>query len=370
MTCRILYLIAQLGPGGQERQLYYLLKNLDRELYRPALAVWNFDRLDTYVSKIRNLGVPLFPLPNGVHRGQKLIALRGLIRKLHAEVVHSYSFYTNFGTWWACLGTPALPVGSLRSSFSAGLLYDGKVLGKLSARWPQRQICNNRKAASDAGGRSTFFSPERLYVVPNGVDLKQFSPIPVPQTLARIIGIGSLIPLKRWDLLLLAADQLKRRGFAFRLSIIGEGFLRDSLAQSISALNLADCIELPGFVEDVPKLLAQSHFLVHSSDIEGCPNAVLEAMACGRAVVATDAGDVRFVVEDGKTGFVVSRGDIASLTECMARLIANRELCAIMGKAGRAKAEREFSLDRLTAETLAAYRAAGWKDVATSVTRL
>jgi glycosyltransferase involved in cell wall biosynthesis len=88
----------------------------------------------------------------------------------------------------------------------------------------------------------------------------------------------------------------------------------------------------------------------------------MEAMACGRAVVATDAGDVPELVEDGKTGFVVNRGDDAMLTDCMAALITNHALCRRMGEAGRAKAEREFGLDRLVSETLAAYRSMGWKD--------
>ena len=66
-----------------------------------------------------------------------------------------------------------------------------------------------------------------------------------------------------------------------------------------------------------------------------------------------------------KTGFVVPRGDDAALVERMATLIADRELCHRMGEAGRLKAEREFGLDRLVSETLAAYRAAGWKDTLT-----
>ena len=88
----------------------------------------------------------------------------------------------------------------------------------------------------------------------------------------------------------------------------------------------------------------------------------MEAMACGRAVVATDVGDTPSIVDHQKTGFVVPRGDDAALVERMATLIADRELCRRMGEAGRLKAEREFGLDRLVSETLAAYRAAGWKD--------
>ncbi len=88
----------------------------------------------------------------------------------------------------------------------------------------------------------------------------------------------------------------------------------------------------------------------------------MEAMACGRAVVATDAGDVPSLVEDGKTGFVVRRGDDAMLLEKVSTLINDRDLCRQMGQAGRTRAERDFGLDRMASETLATYRAVGWRD--------
>jgi glycosyltransferase involved in cell wall biosynthesis len=121
-------------------------------------------------------------------------------------------------------------------------------------------------------------------------------------------------------------------------------------------------VQFLGPRDDIPTLLGNSAFLVHTADTEGCPNIVMEAMACGRAVVATDAGDVPVLVENGKTGFVVRRGDDASLIEAMASLIADAALCCRMGEAGRIKAEQDFGLERLVAETLAAYRAAGWRD--------
>jgi glycosyltransferase involved in cell wall biosynthesis len=134
------------------------------------------------------------------------------------------------------------------------------------------------------------------------------------------------------------------------------------LEQQAQELGIADCLEFMGYTENISGLLANAQFLVHTSDSEGYPNVVMEAMACGRAVVATDAGDIPSLVEDGKTGFVVHRGDEATLLARMVTLMTDHDLCRRMGEAGRSKAERQFGLDRLVSETLAAYQSMGWKD--------
>jgi glycosyltransferase involved in cell wall biosynthesis len=169
------------------------------------------------------------------------------------------------------------------------------------------------------------------------------------------------LSVKRWDRLVRAALALKQQGFNFLVRLVGDGPLRDSLCQQTQDMGVADCFEFMGNREDIPSLLAEATFLVHTSDSEGCPNVVMEAMACGRAVVATEVGDIPLLIEDGKTGFIVPRGDEEALATHIATLISSRDLCRRMGNAGRAKAEQEFGLARLVTETLNVYRAAGWK---------
>jgi glycosyltransferase involved in cell wall biosynthesis len=160
----------------------------------------------------------------------------------------------------------------------------------------------------------------------------------------------------------MAAATLQQRGLNFLVRIVGGGPLNGSLQQQAEALGVADHVAFLGDQENIPEILANATFLVHPSDSEGSPNAVMEAMSCGRAVVATDVGDIPYVVDDGKTGFVVCRGDNTMLIDRMAQLITERDLCRRMGEAGRLKAEREFGLDQLIAETLSVYRTLGWKD--------
>jgi glycosyltransferase involved in cell wall biosynthesis len=200
-------------------------------------------------------------------------------------------------------------------------------------------------------------------VVRNGLDLDIFRNASVA-TKAKplILGVGSLFSVKRWDRLISAALALRQRGFDFSIKVVGDGPLHGALTQQAQALGVAEFIDFVGYADDVPELLADAAFLVHPSDNEGCPNVVMEAMACGRAVVATDVGDATHLIDEGRTGFTVRRGDNAMLVERMATLLMDVDLCSRMGAAGRIKAEREFGLDRLVSDTLAVYQAAGWKD--------
>src|SRR5258706_7914716 len=178
----------------------------------------------------------------------------------------------------------------------------------------------------------------------------------------RILGVGSLLHVKRWDRLLMAASSLQKRGFDFQIEICGGGPLHEPLKHQAQILQLSNRVRFMGSTKDVAKSLANSSFLVHASESEGCPNAVMEAMGCGRAVIAMDAGDISSLVEDGETGFVVRQGDDAAFADRIARLITDRKLGVRLGQAGRAKAEREFGASRLVNETLAVYSAAGWVD--------
>jgi glycosyltransferase involved in cell wall biosynthesis len=175
-----------------------------------------------------------------------------------------------------------------------------------------------------------------------------------------LLAIGGLCQEKRWDRLLNAVALVAARGVRFEVRHAGGGPLREALVAQARRLGVDRLVEFLGPRQDISALLADSTFLIHTADTEGCPNVVMEAMACGRAVLATDAGDVPCLVEDGKTGFVVPRGDEEALAGRMATLIGNRDLCSRMGEAGRVKAEQEFGLDRFVTETLSAYRAAGW----------
>lgn len=361
MNCRLLYLVGQLGLGGLERQLFYLIESMDRKRYKPVVAVWGNSANNHYAPLIRALDIPVIAFGTMATRLAKLQALRNLMSDLRPEVIHSYSYYTNIAAWWAARGTTALPIGSVRNSYTLDRREAGRVFGRLCGRWPSGQIYNSFNAEREAKHSTAIFRPRRIYVVTNGIDLDRFSARPSPEQ-GYILAVGSMYAKKRWDRLIRAVALLASKGLCFEVVHVGSGHLREELEALARNLHVEHLFKFLGVRHDIPDLFAGAAFLVHTAQDEGCPNVIMEAMACGRAVVATDAGDVPNLVDDGRTGFVVPKEDGAALADRIATLLKDRELCCRMGDAGRTKAEQAFGIDRLKSKTFTVYRAEGWED--------
>ncbi len=361
LPVRFLYLVGQLGAGGAERQLYTLVQGLGSRQFTPAVCVWNFEEDEAYVERLKALGVRVLALPREGSRFQKLRALRSMVQRLRPEVIHSYTFFTNFAAYWGAYGTSALAIGSVRSNYLFDLQKGGRVQGSLNARWPRRQIFNSYNALENARRSQGLLVPTQCRVVRNGVDLETFRPQGQHSgSDVRILGVGSLLPLKRWDRLITAAAVLKSQGLSFRIQIVGEGVLRSELEAQIGASDLHDYVEMTGYLPNIPEVMQQADFLVHPSDTEGCPNVVMEAMACGLPVVASRAGESKYLIEEGMTGFLVGPDDDAVLADRMRMLIQQPDVRKQMGMQGRATAEKEFGMKPFVDTMLASYRALGW----------
>ena len=362
--CRLLYVVGQLGLGGLERQLVYLLANLDHARYYPAVVVWNLNCNDKYYKDIETLKMPLYGFPPEWSPLFKLKTLRALTRQLKPEVIHSYGFYTNFAAAYAAGATKTLAIGSRRSEYNPHKRRRGGVNRLLNAKWPAFHIVNSTPSVDAANCAFSLFTSRHVFTVRNALDLNLFKCVSeASEKRDYVAAIGSLMPVKRWDRLLRVVRNLKSvLGEDIRFQIAGDGPLRPALTKLADGLGISRIVEFRGAVHDIPAFLSGAKFLVHTSQSEGCPNVVMEAMACGLPVVAMGTGEIPYLVEDGKTGFVVPQEDETMFVERVSLLLGDDELCLNMGAAAREKAKREFTLERLVSETLAAYRAAGWRD--------
>ena len=191
-------------------------------------------------------------------------------------------------------------------------------------------------------------------MIGNGVDIERFAlePDPVPN---RIVAVGRLAHPKRTDLLVQAFASIRRAHPSAELQIVGDGPDRADVERRVRELGVQEGVRLLGDRDDVPELLSRSGCFVLASDYEGCPLAVIEAMAAGVPVVATGVGGVPELVEDGRTGFVVAPGDPQALAAAVERVLLDPEGARKMGEAGRAIARSRLSRERMVGELVRLY---------------
>lgn len=184
----------------------------------------------------------------------------------------------------------------------------------------------------------------RTVVIRNGVDVKNASVRKHrDEQVVRIVSVGRLAEPKDFLTLVSAAALLDAT--RSRIDVLGDGPDRAIIEHEIDRLGLAGVVDLVGEVDDVQRRLAQADVFVLSSRSEGLPISVLEAMAAGLPVVATDVGGLGEMVEEGGSGFLVPPGDPPALAARLSAFIDDSELRASFGSRGRTLATERFSLE-------------------------
>jgi glycosyltransferase involved in cell wall biosynthesis len=213
-------------------------------------------------------------------------------------------------------------------------------------------ICNSKYLEDRTRRRD--LSPPPTRVIYNAVDLQRFSFVPPVTGPPKVAIVANLRPEKAHDRLLAALWALRSELPDIELTIVGDGTERRGLEQRVRELGVESSVTFAGEVIDPRPYLRAAHVVALVSDHEGFPNALLEAMATGRPVVATRVGGIPELVRDGQDGFLTSL-DPADIAAHLARLLGDSDLLARMGLSARAQAET-FTWDRTVAETEAVYR--------------
>jgi glycosyltransferase involved in cell wall biosynthesis len=188
---------------------------------------------------------------------------------------------------------------------------------------------------------------ERCRVIRTGVDVDRFAPVPrSPSPMNTVAMVGGLNWVKGYEYALLAFARLIDSGRDATLRIAGGGPERDRLIHTISQLGLGPHVELLGPLEvtDVRLLLGESDVFLHSGLSEGIPNAVIEAMACGLPVVATDVGGTAEAITDGTDGFLVQPRDVKGMSARLAHLLDDPTLRIAVGSRARTAAVERFDM--------------------------
>lgn len=346
---RILFVLPRMGGGGAERvtalvanalsdqgndvMIYTLVGGESFYPLDPALGydsvnitVSRKNRLTTYVSEAVSLPKAFFKI-------------RDLIKKGNFDIVISFLAETDIIVG-ACkwTGLKFAHVCSERNDPTRRSSGQLKILNSIYKK-ASLFICQSKMAAD-------FYKevPDDIKVViPNPV-----SPEGLPQRAEhlskRVAAIGKLMDQKNFPLLIKSFAKVSKDFPEYRLVIYGEGERRPQLEELIDSLGMRDRIDLPGASKHVQQDIADAELFVMSSDYEGFPNVLLEAISIGLPVISTDfaTGIARELITD-ENGLIVPIGDEDKMAEAIRFMMSNDELRYNMGKANRKKAEKYYT---------------------------
>ena len=352
---RVMLFTDSFEHGGTERQFVTTLQLLDPQRF--DVRVGCLKRRGPFLAQAESLGLPIHEFPIRSLYGSRTFALCWrlirLLREEKIELVHTFDFYTNVfaGVAARLAGVPALLIS--RREMGDGRSKLQRLAIRACAFLADGVVANSRAAGTWLTGRAAKV-PGRLAIVPNCTDGALFHPNAIPQQAAQELGLPNaslrigilavLRPEKDVATFLRAATLVAHEVDSVQFVVIGDGQERDRLQKLASELGLGGQVTFLGDRSDIPELLAALDIVVLCSvTTESFPNAILEAMAAARPVVATPVGGVPEVVIHGETGWLVPLRDPQAMARRLIELAKSPSLRRAMGQAGRARAVQEFN---------------------------
>ena len=350
MPWPVLLMARELNLGGSERQMTEIAKSLDRSRFEPHVGCFRPEGMRG--EELRAAGIPVIDFP--VYSYMSPAALRAAaqlaayIRRHRIRIVHTWDYPLNvFAVPVARLFTSSVAISSQRAHRElTPSLY--KHLQHLSDRLTHA-IVVNCKFLQKHLEQDEKIPPHRIHLCYNGIDLDRFRALPAMrrpslQDTSLVIGtVCALRPEKSLPTLLQSFAAVRRLREGMKLAIVGSGSMLGELQSLASTLGIAaDCVFEPA-TEQVAEWLQSIDIFVLPSRTEAFSNSIMEAMACGRAVIASNVGGNPELVKDGATGLLFEAEDAAGLAASLTKLIENENLRLKLAAAGQRMIHESFS---------------------------
>lgn len=352
----MVHLINQLGRGGSERQLCLVLRHFDRTRFVHRVVAFNPSRHAPWNRELEEAGVQVLEVPESCRGApRRLLYLARRLRSFRPHVLHSWTVHDNpyAGMLGRLLGAP-VRWGSLRGKFlSEGVRRLSAFSRFLMLRSVSRIVVNCQALADELAAAG--YPAERVVVLPNCVVRKS---VEAPSDLEGLDAGGPLVGIvanlrqcKDLPTFVRAMGRVLPRHPGARALIVGQPIplepdVPGEVEAEIERQGLEGRVAVTGFRADVPAILDRLAVFCLTSEREGMPNVVLEAMAAGLPVVATRVGGVPELVREGRNGFLVERGDDEALARHVDRLLADPGLASELGENGRRLASAEHDCGR------------------------
>jgi sugar transferase (PEP-CTERM/EpsH1 system associated) len=354
----VVHLVYALGVGGLETLLVDCINRMPA--YRHAVVC--LTRYTAFSDRIERTDVELHALnkPPGLGLHTHLVFWR-LMRRLRPTVLHTYNLAALEYAFTASMAGVPVRIHAEHgrdASDPEGKNPKHNFLRRRIAPFVDRFIPVSEDLNRWLGEVVRIPAAKTLFIK-NGVDTDSYAPGGIPAadspwnagdvvigTVARVQDVKNHRALV--DAFARLRTQLQDSAPALaprvKLSIVGDGPLLPAVRQQVNELGLQDAVWLPGARADIKSLLQTFSLFALPSLAEGTPVSMLEAMACGLPVVASNVGGIPEVVDDGVQGLLVPVGDVGALAQALARYAGDAQLRAAHGAAGRARVEQRFSM--------------------------
>ena len=356
---RILLVTTGLKMGGAEHQVVALARAFLGIGHEVAILSLSAGREIDLPAGAHVVELNMRKTPAGMARS--LCQARALVRSWQPDVIHAHMVHANLFARALTRIVRCPPLVCTAHSFR-----EGGRLRMLAYRATDGWSSLTTHVSND--GRSGMIAvgavpAQRIVVMPNGIDVDRFRPDPALRVATRerlgidadarlVLNVGRLAPEKAQDLLIRAFARIDA-SMPAHLLIAGGGALRQPLADQVTSLGLASRITLLGPRDDVPALLNAADAFVLSSNIEGLPMVLVEALACGCPVVSTDAPGVVEVLRD--QGVVVARGDADALGRAIVAVLEEGRGSPTQQAGRRERVLSTFSIDAVAQRWLRTY---------------
>lgn len=342
----VCFVIDRLSRAGTESQLLALIDRVSRDRVRPHLCL--LDGTDTESRSLEPTDCPVLRLglrklfrPNSVTHASNLVAFW---RRHRIDVVQTYFLDSTYFAVPLAKLAGIRKVVRVRNNSGYWMTFWHRRMGQWMGRLADVTLTNS-ESGRQALIESERLAAQRVTILENGVDLERFPISAPPDTKRKPVRIGcvaNLRPVKNITGLVRVARKLLTRYPHLRFEVAGDGEQRWQLERTLFENRMVNQFRLLGSVADVPGFLARQDIAVLPSHSEGMSNAVLEYMAAGRAIVATDVGANRSLIRNGLEGLIVPPNQDQALFAAIERYLASPQLAAGCGRDARRRVEREY----------------------------
>lgn len=358
---KIVILNDMLWGGGRERRIVQLIAGLNKLGYKKLTLILLDERVD--YPEIFDMDVEVIRIKRSSSRDLSVFPkLYRILKDIKPDVINPWSYMTTFY---------ASPLAALLKVKCVGsFVVDAKSPPVFSVNWPAMKLgfllCRKIVANSMAGHKAYRTPVSKRVVVYNGFNEARISDAYSEQCLAAVNDppvismIGRMDPQKDFHTYIDSLALLKQRGVRFQAYMVGQGPMSQELDEYATA-HCPDSISLTGFLRDVDSHIRSVDIGVLCTDpdshAEGISNAILEFMAHGKPVVATNGGGTPEIIEDGVSGVMVSAKCATELADRLQFLIENKEIRSSMGFRGKQIVAEKFSLMSMARRFEELYRA-------------